>query len=148
MTADWRANVVALADGSRTVAEVAKTLGISIAHVYKAIRHARDHGIDAWLSPEPDGTGRYTKCTPSLMVRLNLQNGVCFLCLNKAVRPTIDHLVPKSMIRAGAHIGHHDTRVVACYACNAEKADRPPTNLELRRLDALRSGDPNWILVK
>lgn len=78
------------------------------------------------------------------------QGGSCFYCgitmagpLQQRIRhrkrpdaATIDHVTPKSL--GGAAAWHNE--VAACRACNAAKADAPPSAEDLEKLRRLKSG--------
>ena len=67
----------------------------------------------------------------------SLQDGKCFYCgIHVGKRKvTLDHVRPLS--RGG---GEWQNVVIACKCCNAEKADRLPTDNELARLRELYRG--------
>jgi 5-methylcytosine-specific restriction endonuclease McrA len=92
----------------------------------------------------------YTKNKDTLDALFEAQDGICFLCLNPAMKPNIDHLEPilgrRGIVRlhASTTIEGHDSRVMTCARCNSIKGDRQPTDIERRRFLALRTGDPAW----
>lgn len=81
------------------------------------------------------------------LYRLFQQQHRCFYCscdlTQKGKRGiTIDHVVPA----CGSKHNDKPTNVVmACYTCNQEKGDRPPTDEEMRRLDNLNFAEGDLI---
>lgn len=90
----------------------------------------------------------------SIDKQLSQQDGICFLCLERCVDPTIEHVIPLRRGKGGSLPKKRVNQVAACRHCNAAKGNRPPTEVEMARLLLLHrqaKGEAErgaWMLVR
>lgn len=75
----------------------------------------------------------------SLNSLIEQQDNLCFLCKEEMLDPTREHVIPLSSKEHSIFVLRSARNQVAtCRGCNRVKANRMPTDIELKRLVVLK----------